>query len=119
MLHIACAADEPYVSHSAAMLHSVLVSNDASTLHFHYLHPVGLAPDDVAKLRRLVADRGARITFYAIPEKAVADLPTAGRIPRAMWYRIFLPELVPFANQILYLDVDTLVLESLQPLATV
>ena len=33
-----------------------------------------------------------------------------------MWYRIFLPELLPDVDRVLYLDVDTLAVDSLEPL---
>ena len=33
-----------------------------------------------------------------------------------MWYRIFLPELLPDVDRVLYLDVDTLAMDSLEPL---
>jgi UDP-glucose/galactose:(glucosyl)LPS alpha-1,2-glucosyl/galactosyltransferase len=33
-----------------------------------------------------------------------------------MWYRVLLPELVPEADRLLYLDVDTIVTDSLTPL---
>ncbi|MBI2382590.1 MAG: glycosyltransferase family 8 protein [Gammaproteobacteria bacterium] len=38
------------------------------------------------------------------------------RIPGIMWYRIFLPELLPEQSRVLYLDADTLVVDSLLPL---
>ena len=34
----------------------------------------------------------------------------------AMWLRIFLPELMPDADKVLYLDADTLAVDSLAPL---
>src|SRR3989442_9584076 len=33
-----------------------------------------------------------------------------------MWYRLFLPELLPEVDRILYLDIDTIVADSLTPL---
>jgi lipopolysaccharide biosynthesis glycosyltransferase len=39
-----------------------------------------------------------------------------GRIPLVMWYRVFLPELLPSADRVLYLDADTLVVAPLSPL---
>jgi lipopolysaccharide biosynthesis glycosyltransferase len=37
-------------------------------------------------------------------------------VTSAMWYRIFLPELLADVDRVLYLDVDTIVLDSLEPL---
>ena len=33
-----------------------------------------------------------------------------------MWYRIFLPELLPDVDRVLYLDADTIAVDSLAPL---
>jgi lipopolysaccharide biosynthesis glycosyltransferase len=56
-LHVACAADEGYAPHSAAMLHSVIGQSEASDLRIHYLHGPGF-PERSAGLIRDMAERG-------------------------------------------------------------
>jgi lipopolysaccharide biosynthesis glycosyltransferase len=38
-MHVACAADERYVAHAAAMLHSLLTSNAGHDVAVHWLAP--------------------------------------------------------------------------------
>jgi lipopolysaccharide biosynthesis glycosyltransferase len=46
-------------------------------------------------------------------DERVDGLPVMDRIPGVMWYRVFLPELLPTTSRILYLDCDTLVVDDL------
>src|SRR3954470_246136 len=115
-LHVACAADESYVGHSAAMLHSLLVRNPGAGVEVHYLHPPRFDAAMRDSLRGLVTRHGGQVEFISIDDDAVRDLPTTGRIPRVMWYRVFLPDLLPGVDRVLYLDADTLVVDSLGPL---
>jgi lipopolysaccharide biosynthesis glycosyltransferase len=108
MIHVACAAEGAYVPHSAAMLHSVLAN--AEDVHVHYLHGPGFP--DATKLRELVDD----ITFHEVAAEAVAGFPAQHRFTPAMWYRLFLPELLPDVDRVLYLDADTLALGPLAEL---
>ncbi len=116
VMHIACAADEPYIGHCAAMLDSLFVHNRDDEIQVHYLHAPEFSSACRAQLRALVDGLGGRIEFLEIGDSAVSGLPTMDRIPRAMWYRIFLPELLPDLDRILYLDADTLVVDRLAPL---
>jgi lipopolysaccharide biosynthesis glycosyltransferase len=114
-LHVACAAEGRYLAHSAAMLHSA-VTRGGTDVHVHYLHGPGEPAEPLRRLREMLARLGAGATFHEIPRERVAGLPVMDEFTAAMWYRIFLPELVPAADRVLYLDVDTLVVDSLAPL---
>lgn len=115
-LHISCAAVGPYVPHSAALLHSALTSTRDCELVIHYLHGPGLEARDRARLEAMVTRMGGAIRFHAIDDEQVSDLPCDPLYTPAMWYRTFLPELALDADRVLYLDVDTLVLDDLDPL---
>jgi len=117
-LHLACAARGPYVQRSAAMLRSVLANAGERTLHVHYLCDRGLDDDLASELARMVERLGGSIDFLAIDEQAVGDLPTRPEFTSAMWYRILLPDLLPGIDRVLYLDVDTLAVDSLEELWT-
>lgn len=117
MLHVSCAADGRYLRHSAAMLHSVLAHSAGEPVHVHYLHGPGFPTDDSRLLGRMVEAGGGRISFLEIGDDMVSGLPALDpstapareRISSTMWYRIFLPDLLPDVERILYLDVDTIV----------
>jgi lipopolysaccharide biosynthesis glycosyltransferase len=113
-LHIACSADANYVPHSAAMIHSALTSNDR--LAVHYLHGSSVPSEDAARLARMFGRPAQRIVFHEIPDHRIAGLRIEEDFGAAMWYRIFLPELLADLDRVLYLDVDTLILDRLDPL---
>jgi len=114
MIHVACAAQGPYVPHSAAMMHSVLTHAGAARIH--YLHSPGLPVATAARLRHMVEARGGTIAFHRIDREAVAGFPSRHRFTPAMWYRLFLPELLPKVERVLYLDCDTVVTDHLDQL---
>ena len=116
-LDIACAAEgSEYVAHSAAMLHSVLAANRGDRVRIHYMH----GPDIDRRTRRslagMVKREGGEISFLRVSDRRVRGVPTAGFTGKATWYRVFLPELRPKLDRILYLDSDLVVLDSLAPL---
>jgi lipopolysaccharide biosynthesis glycosyltransferase len=104
---VACAAEgEAYAAHAAAMIHSVLSQHDAEV---HFLHtPNFIWHEEIASLGNVV--------FHEVGFDRTAALPVREYFTSAMWLRIFLPELMPDDDKVLYLDADTLALESLQPL---
>ncbi len=112
-LLVACAAEgERYAAHSAAMLRSVLANAGGMDVRVHYLHGPGFE----AAWRDRLAQVVPHIEFHAIPDSRIAGLPTNTLLTQASWYRIFLPELLGSDARILYLDVDTLAMDSLVPL---
>lgn len=114
-LHVACAAEGAYDAHSAAMLHSVLTNGGMPGVHVHYLHGPAFPQRSLARLERMVTRLGGTFAPRAIAPERVARLPVVAEFTVAMWFRILLPELLD-ADRVLYLDVDTLVLDDLGPL---
>ena len=109
-MRVACAAEGRYVRYSAAMLHSVLPAR------VEYLHSPRLRYADRRRLEATVTRGGGTIAFHEIDDRNVADFPARHRFTPAMWYRLFLPELLPDIDRVLYLDADTLAVDSLAPL---
>lgn len=114
-LHVSCAAVGSYIAHSAATLQSVLTHAGAPVV-VHYLHGPGFPPDAAGSLAEMVHRGGGNVEFHEIPEDRVRGLPVVAPFTVAMWYRIFLPELLAGVDRVLYLDADTIVVDSLQPL---
>jgi lipopolysaccharide biosynthesis glycosyltransferase len=114
-MHVACAAEgEAYAAHSAAMLHSVLEHGENVVVE--YLHGPSFAAGWRGGIRGMVEAAGARIRFWEIADADVAELPVAWPFTVAMWYRIFLPRLLEDTGRVLYLDADTIAVDSLAPL---
>lgn len=114
-LELACAARRDYVPHCAAMLHSVL-SVAERPVRIHFLHGPDLRRSDSSRLERMVGEGGGEIAFRAISRQRVAGLPTLDFLPASHWYRVFLPELLPQVDRLLYLDADAIAVESLEEL---
>jgi lipopolysaccharide biosynthesis glycosyltransferase len=115
-LHLCCAAEGSYVVHCAALIDSVLFHAGEREVMIHFLHGAGLPREQRELLRRVVdAGRGG-LALHEIDESALAGLPEDEQFTPAMWYRIFLPELLPGVERVLYLDADTIVADSLDPL---
>lgn len=115
-LNVACAADAAYAPHSAAMLHSVMSQRGGAELRIHYLHGPGFPERSAERIREMVDGGAAAIDFQQIEDERIAGLPEMEFVTSAMWYRIFLPELLPDVDRVLYLDIDTIALDSLEPL---
>src|SRR6185437_4693696 len=115
-LHISCAAEGEYVAHSAAMIHSALEHADGRRLCVHYLHGPRFASRAAELLTGMVETGGGSISFLEVPDREVAGLPVLPQFTQAMWYRIFLPELLPGVDRVLYLDADTIAVDSLSPI---
>jgi len=113
VIQVACAADDGYMPHCAAMLHSLLEHHPDARVHF--LHGPE-APAGIDALADMVTRRGGALTGHAIPPALVEGLPRLRNIPPLMWYRIHLPDLLPDNDRILYLDADMLVVDDLTPL---
>ncbi len=109
-LHVACAVEGDYVAHSAALVHSALAHGGGEEVVVHYLHGPGVS----WRARRRLARIGP-VAFHRIERSRVAGLPVRDYFTAAMWYRLFLPELLD-ADRALYLDVDAIVADDLRPL---
>src|SRR4051812_33429571 len=108
-LHLACAARHDYVPHTAAMLHSALRNTGGLQMHIHFPHGPDLPGSYEPRLTEMVERLGGAISFRLISEDDVAGLRTRTLLPASHWYRIFLPELLPDIERVLYLDGDIIV----------
>ncbi|MCW2967336.1 MAG: LPS:glycosyltransferase [Solirubrobacteraceae bacterium] len=116
LLEVACAVEADYVPHAAAMLHAALTSSPGHRVRAHVLHGPAFEIRDARRLRAMADALQGEVVFHEIADERVAGLPDAGYFTAAMWYRIFLPELLPASRRVLYVDVDTLALDDLSPL---
>lgn len=98
------------------MVQSVLARHDAVTVHF--LSGQSVPAEDVQRLRDMVVQFGGNFVAHHIADEQVSGLPVIGHVSKAMWYRIWLPDLVP-ESRVLYLDCDTLVVDDLTPLRSI
>jgi len=118
-LRVACAVEGAYSAHSAALLHSIAEHSSGLEVRVHYLHGPTFPRADRDAIARMVSESAIQIEFTEIPPERVAGMPVMPEFTAAMWYRILLPELLPDTDRVLYLDVDTIVTDSLEPLVEI
>jgi UDP-D-galactose:(glucosyl)LPS alpha-1,3-D-galactosyltransferase len=114
------AFDAAYAAHAAVVVSTVAESNPGETLRYWLI-----AADDVSASSRaaLVKAAGPRATVeYLKVDASSVDLPKGNNpvvayLSPAMYLRLLVPAALPQdVERVLYLDCDTLVTNSLQPL---
>lgn len=104
------------MAHSAAMLHSLLATHTGHDLHIHYMHGPDFPGEGPERIAAMVEREGGAVSFHEIGDERLTGLPVEGFGRKATWYRVFLPELLPGIDRVLYLDSDAIVLDSVAPL---
>jgi lipopolysaccharide biosynthesis glycosyltransferase len=120
-LSVACSSSPEYLPHAATMLRSVLAQADGLQLEVNLMHGPHVAAENVARVGAMVEGAGGSFRAHRISEDRIAGLPPVRHagLPATIWYRIHLPQLLPDADRVLYLDVDLIAVDSIAPLADV
>ncbi len=118
-MNILLAFDRNVVGPVAACLKSIAMTNPTDEIDVYLLHS-RLRRGDEDRLRSFADEIGLRSRFIAIDETVPSaihkGLPIS-ILPTATLFRCFLAETIPAdVERILYLDCDTLVMNSLRPL---
>src|SRR5690348_9801395 len=118
-MHIALATDVQYLPWCAVAVLSC-VETQARPVHVHLLHEGDLHDAVQERFAGMVRDAGGDITFHDVAGERLRQLPSKGPElgGRTSWMRVFLPELLPAVDRIVYLDADTLTVDALEPLWT-
>jgi lipopolysaccharide biosynthesis glycosyltransferase len=120
MMNIMYAADDNYAEIMAVSILSVIENNRNEKLHF-YIVEDSISSDNLEKLRTMIETNGAKITFIKKPDirgKLGVELKTL-RWSDSAYSRLFLKELFgenTEVGKLLYLDCDTLIVDSLRDL---
>jgi lipopolysaccharide biosynthesis glycosyltransferase len=114
---IAVTIDDRYVPHFATCIASLAASRGSEHIRFFLLRGPGLSAAAIESLRDFANDHGLELETIEISDAADASLPpTSHMFSPLVWYRLLLPDLLPDLDRLLFLDADTLVLQSLAPL---
>lgn len=113
---VACAADANYLPHAATLIRSLAAAHPAARVHVTLLHDASVNPEMRERLAAFCVPLGVALDCVQPTPEQLAPVPPAGRYPALIWYRLLLPELIPDAQRLLYLDADTVVLDELGPL---
>ena len=109
---IACAANEAFLAPASAMLHSLTAAAGSTPVDVVVLHDEPLSTEGRARLEESTGTACERLRFVPVEGALLEGLPT-GHYSRTIWARTLLPEVLADAERVLYLDADTIVIESL------
>jgi lipopolysaccharide biosynthesis glycosyltransferase len=112
MIHIGIGFDFNFYQHFFAWSTSLSKNNPDQSIHIHAICD-GIPDESLKKIRDHVA-RFGKISFYEIDQDVVSRLVLINTWTASVYYRIFLPAILPTdISRLLYLDLDTLVLSDI------
>lgn len=116
VLHVACGSSPEYLPHAAACIRSFIAQRGELAVSVHYLHGPATRRADLVALQGMAEELGAALETLCVDDERIAALHPVEFAPSTIWYRVFLPELLPGVDKVLYVDVDTLAVDAVQPL---
>lgn len=105
---IACAVDQSYFRHLAAMMASVIKNTEAK-VDFFLMHADDVKPEGIQRMAAWLNQQGHELQAVQLAQTELAGLLATSRFPAVIWARIMLPSLLPKADRVIYLDADLLV----------
>lgn len=113
-INIALASDHTYAPQLEACAISVLSHNKNNAISFKILDN-GMTDEDIICLSETIQKRGGMLQIYDVKniEQRMGFLPPYFQNSLGAYCRIFLPELLPEYDKILYLDCDIIVRDDL------
>ena len=117
-MHIFYVTDDNYKDYLLLTIQSILKSAKKNeNLYFHILVTRILNNDDFEnKLRKLKQIKFCKMEVIYLSDHFIKDFPVKLHITNTAYLRYFIPILKPKLDKCLYLDIDTIVLQSLKPL---
>jgi lipopolysaccharide biosynthesis glycosyltransferase len=114
-VHVACAADDSYVTHLGVMLYSLFENNSAS-FHIHLLSS-SFSESNTETIHNLCDKFSHEFTMHRIDAGLFKDFYTSKHITIATYYRILLPEILDQSlDKVIYLDSDMVIVGNIEPL---
>ncbi|MCQ2226740.1 MAG: glycosyltransferase family 8 protein [Bacteroidales bacterium] len=116
MIDIAINIDSDFVTYAHVMLYSLEESNLEESFTIHVIN-IGL--NDAHKKEFVSKHSKMEFRFYSVDDGVVTNLPMWRKdyVSSATYLRIFMPDLLPQSvNKVLFLDCDTLILDSIREL---
>jgi lipopolysaccharide biosynthesis glycosyltransferase len=111
-LNVVFATDRGYLQHLAVALASLLENNSGMNI---YIINSDISVSDLKKLGKLFAGKDSILIDSKIDDSRIENLITYSYITKAMYYRLFIPDIVK-GGRALYLDADVVVMKSIDDL---
>lgn len=116
-INVAFAFDEAYAAHGATAILSLLLNSNEKDEICIYIIDTGLSDDSKNRLSSIVSGYAA-LHFLNVPSTFFDGFPTS-RHAASTYARLALGQLLPNVKQVIYLDSDIVVLDSLLELANI
>lgn len=104
----AICTDENFVIPALVCITSIFENNKNHPCEVTVLTD-GISDESTAKFNTLASFYNQKIVIIHISPTRFDNMVTRGRYPASMYFRFLLPELLPHASKVLYLDCDTMV----------
>ena len=115
-MDILVSLDENYVRQLCVLLTSIHVSNPGVGAGIYLMHR-GISEKKLLRLSSCLEAVGFRLFPVAVDERMFMNAPSTKQYPQEMYYRLLASSMLPGnLDRILYLDPDTLVVNSLEKL---
>lgn len=117
-IHVAFCLDDRYAPHCAAVMASVIANNKGERITFHLLSD-SLSERNRHIIKAWTAEHeGMSVQFHAIDRQRFEPFSVGKStyLNISTYFRLILPELLSDLERVIYLDCDTLVVDTLRPL---
>lgn len=115
-MNILVTLNRNYVSQLIIMIRSLLKSNKGVTFNIYIAHS-SLTAEDFERIKREEGFENISFIDILMDNRPLGDAPITERYPEEMYYRLIAPRYLPKnLKRILYLDPDTVVINSLEKL---
>lgn len=114
-INLLLTTDERYAQHCAVCIRSIIDNNNEVGLNI-VVAGLALSQETINKLMSFNADDSCKITVVQFDERKLKEFPEIGVYPKDIYIRLWVEELFPTEDKVLYLDVDTIVVAPLLPL---
>lgn len=114
LLHYSFVTDKKLSKFLSITIKSI-IDHNRNTYNIFHIISNDISKKDKKKLQKLIKHNiNNKINFYEIDDSKIKKLYT-NKWPIQIWYRILLPEILSEdINKVLYLDVDTLIVDELK-----
>lgn len=114
--HLAYCCDNKFSRFLSPSIYNICKIHKDIKINFHILTDYISKKNKKTLLNNITNCKNISIKFYKVDDSKIKDLPS-GIYTKYTWYRLLLPEIInEDINTILYLDIDTLVLNRLDRL---
>lgn len=118
-IHIAIGFDENYLPPVFSLISSLISNHPGGQIHIHAITD-GISDKEKNQITRFIENAGNRIAFYTIDQSLIRQFVLTNQWTSVVYYRLFFTMVIPKQiSRLLYLDCDTIVINSLLPLYTI